>query len=65
MWTVVYIAVNRVQAETLKNLLTSEGILAETRPLGAAGIGDGAHEIVVLHSEVTEAQEILCQFAAR
>ena len=65
MWTVVYIAVNRVQAETLKNLLTSEGILAETRPLGAAGIGDGAHEIVVLHSEVAEAQEILCQFATR
>jgi hypothetical protein len=65
MWTVVYIAVNRVQAELLKNLLTSEGILAETRPLGAADIGDCAYEIVVLQSEVTEAQEILCQFATR
>ncbi|MDU2066498.1 MAG: hypothetical protein E6713_16905 [Sporomusaceae bacterium] len=65
MWTVVYIAVNRAQAETLKNLLTSEGILADTRPLGAAGVGDGAHEILVLQSEVNEAHEILCQFAIK
>lgn len=65
MWTVVYIAVNRAQAETLKNLLTSEGILADMRPLGAAGISDGAHEILVLQSEVNEAHEILCQFAIK
>ncbi len=65
MWTVVYIAVNRLQAEKLKQLLTSEGILAETRPLGAVGMGDGAYEIVVLESEVAEAHEILCQFAIK
>jgi hypothetical protein len=65
MWTVVYIAVNRLQAETLKKLLTTEGILAETRPLGSAAASDGAHEILVLESEVSEAHEILCQFAIK
>ena len=30
MWTVVYIAANRAHAEMLKNLLCSEGILANT-----------------------------------
>lgn len=61
----MYIAINRAQAETLKNLLTNEGILANTRPLGAAGMGDGAHEILVLQSEVNEAHEILCQYAVK
>lgn len=62
MWTVVYIARNRTQAEMFKNLLSSEGLLAKIRPVGVmSAIGDGMHEILVPESEAQEAQEILCQ----
>lgn len=65
MWTVVYIASNRSQAEMLKNLLDSEGILANTRPAGISMLGDGIHEILVLESEANEAHAILCQHAVK
>ncbi len=61
MWTVVYIASNRTQAEMLKNLLCNEGILANTRPAGISMLGDGIYEIMVLESEANEAHTILCQ----
>lgn len=65
MWKVVYIAANQAQAEMLKNLLRSEGVLANTRPVGMAMLGDGMYEILVLESEADEAQLILCQHAAK
>ncbi len=66
MWTVIYIASNRVQAETLKKLLLEEGILANARPAGVAAMaGDGLYEIQVLESEAAEAQAIICQKAIR
>lgn len=62
MWTVIYIATNRAQAEKLKDLLCAEGILANTRATGVAALnGDGAYEILVLESEANEANEIICQ----
>jgi len=62
MWTVIYIAINRIQAEKMKDLLCTEGILANTRPTGGAIInGDGAYEILVLESEASDANEIICQ----
>lgn len=61
MWTVVYIASNRTQAEMFKNLLCNEGILANTRPAGISMLGDGIYEIMVLESEANEAHTILCQ----
>lgn len=64
MWTVIYIASNRVHAERIKNILSNEGILSNTRATGAAALnGDGAYEILVLESEANEANEIICQFA--
>ena len=64
MWTVIYIATNRTQAEKMKDLLCAEGILANTRAAGAANaMGDGAYEILVLESEANEAHEIICQYA--
>ena len=64
MWTAIYIATNRAQAETLKNLLCNEGILANTRPAGVVSmLGDGMYEVLVLESEAAEAHEILCQHA--
>lgn len=62
MWTVIYIATNRIQAEKMKDLLCAEGILANTRATAGATInGDGAYEILVLESEANEANEIICQ----
>ena len=61
MWTVVYIASNRAQAEMLKNLLCNEGILANARPAGISSLGDGLYEIMVIESEADEAHAILCQ----
>ncbi|MFZ5640073.1 MAG: putative signal transducing protein [Bacillota bacterium] len=60
MWTVVYIAPNRVAAENLKNVLTNEGVLVQLRAIGVPHVGDaGAFEILVPESEVDEALEIL------
>lgn len=66
MWTVIYIATNRAQAEKLKTLLCEEGILANMRPAGVgAANGDGLYEILVLESEADEAHAILCQHAVK
>lgn len=66
MWTVIYIAANRAQAEMLKNLLDSEGILADIRPAGVVSmLGDGMYEILVLESEAAEAHVIICQHAVK
>lgn len=66
MWTVVYIASNRAQAELYKNVLCNEGVLANIRPAGVASVlGDGMYEILVLESEADEAHSILCQHATR
>lgn len=66
MWTSIYIANNRKQAESLKKLLDDEGILANIRPVGlTAASGDGMFEIQVLESEVDEAQAIVCQGPTR
>lgn len=65
MWTVVYIAANRGQAEEIKGMLCTEGVLANIRPAGIAILGDGLYEVMVLESEADEAHAILCQFAVR
>lgn len=62
MWTSIYIANNRKQADHLKTLLSNEEILTNIRPVGiAATTGEGMFEIQVLESEVDEAQAIVCQ----
>ena len=62
MWTAIYIAINRIQAEKMKDLLCTEGILANTRATGVASINsDGAYEILVLESEANEANDIICK----
>lgn len=61
MWTVVYIASNRTQAEKLQDLLCNEGVLANIRLAGLAMQGESMYELLVLESEATEAQEIICQ----
>jgi len=65
MWTVVYIATNRTQAETIKKLLCEEGVLANIRSAGVSAVGDGLCEVMVLESEADEAHGILCQFSVK
>jgi len=64
MWTVVYIAPSRTIAESLQDVLSSEGLLVMLREIGISHVGDSnAVEIVVPESEVDEAMEILkCLF---
>ncbi len=60
MWTVVYIAPNRMIADMLKELLENEGIVAMLRPIGAPHLGaSGSVEMLVPESEVEEAHEII------
>lgn len=66
MWTVVYIASNRAQADMYKNVLCEEGVLADIRPAGvSSATGDGMYEILVIESEAAEAHSILCQHVIR
>lgn len=63
MWTVVYIAPNKKIADSLKNLLSREGMLVQLRSIGLPNVGDnGAVEVLVPESEVDEAMEILNTF---
>ena len=63
MWTVVYIASNKTQAERLKNVLLEEGILAQIRAIGLSNSGEGIHEILVPESEAEEAHSVICENA--
>lgn len=60
MWTVIYIARNRTEAEMLKGILNQEGILVMLRAVGVPHLGNsGSVEILVPSSEAEEANEIL------
>lgn len=63
MWTVVYVVTGRVQANKIRRILLDGGVLADIRPLSMSSTGDGLFEILVLESEVEEANLILCQHA--
>ncbi|MEG6616491.1 glutamate decarboxylase [Peptococcaceae bacterium 1198_IL3148] len=63
MWTVVYIAQNKAEAEQLKMKLTTEGLLVKVKPLGGNKDADAnSYEILVPASEVDEAMEIINMF---
>ena len=60
MWTVIYIAPNKLMAEKYKKILTDEGMLVQLRPIGSAHLGEHASvEILVPESEAEEAHEII------
>ncbi|HHW06660.1 MAG TPA: glutamate decarboxylase [Clostridia bacterium] len=60
MWTVVYVMSNRSDAETMKQALMDEGILAMLRAAGSPQGGEhGPVEILVLESEAEEASEVI------
>lgn len=59
MWTVVYVAPNRLIAERLHNILVKEGFLSRLRAVGTVDSDDRSVEIMVPESEVDEASELL------
>ncbi|MDR5660034.1 hypothetical protein RH915_11085 [Serpentinicella sp. ANB-PHB4] len=60
MWTVVYMASTRQDADQIKNILEQEGFLVRIRPVGKKNI-HGTCEVLVTESEVEEAYSILMQ----
>lgn len=60
MWTIIYIAPNRIIAEQISALLKGEGLLVNLKPMGVPHLGDsGTVEISVPESEAEEAIEII------
>ena len=60
MWTVVYIAPNRREAERLQQALLQEGLLVILRNIGLPNANEnGSVEILVPESEVDEALEVI------
>ena len=60
MWTVVYIAPNRREAERLQQALLQEGLLVKLRNIGLPNANEnGSVEILVPESEVDEALEVI------
>jgi len=62
VWTVVYIAPHKKEAERIKGLLTVEGFLVKLKTVGLTqtqASGCGPVEVLVPESEVEEAMEII------
>lgn len=61
MWTVVYMASNRENAEKLKSILLKEGLLVKLREVKRCGRKQAFFEILVPESEAEEAHTILIE----
>lgn len=60
MWTVVFIAPNKKEAQRVEKLLLSEGLLVRLKTIGLPQAGDNSSvEILVPESEADEALEII------
>ena len=60
MWTVVYMANTKVDAEAIKEILVEEGFLVKVKPISKNNV-EGTSEVLVPRSEVEEAHNILMQ----
>jgi hypothetical protein len=60
VWTSIYIANNKMQAEQMQTALKAEGIMTNVRIVGGTVVQDESmFEIQVLESEVEEAQSVV------
>lgn len=60
MWTVLYIAPSQSEANRLKLLMETEGIMVRLRPVGLMISENTANvEVLVPEAELEEAQEVL------
>lgn len=62
MWTVVYLAKNKKEAEKMKGLITLEGVLVKIQPVSkSANEEENYYEVLVPEIEVEEAHSILIE----
>ncbi|OGO77333.1 MAG: hypothetical protein A2Y23_02865 [Clostridiales bacterium GWB2_37_7] len=62
MWTVVYLAKNKKEAEKMSALITQEGVLVKIQPITkGANEEDSYYEVLVPEAEVEEAHSILIE----
>ena len=62
MWTVVYLAKNKKEAEKMIAIITQEGVLVKIRPVSkSANEEEGYYEVLVPEVEVEEAHSILIE----
>lgn len=61
MWTVVYIAPSREEAQEIQHLLSREGLLVKLKPVSASSelAQNCSIEVLVPESEADEAMEII------
>jgi len=59
VWTVVYIARSRKEAEKIRDCLVKEGLLVKLNLVGAGSENNQTYEILVPEAEVEEALELL------
>ncbi|TCO68772.1 hypothetical protein [Marinisporobacter balticus] len=57
MWTVVYMAHNKVDANKIKEILIQESFLVKLKGIGKEE--DGVYEVLVPSGEAEEAHEVL------
>lgn len=60
MWVVISLARDKASAQKAKDVLDSEGILVDLRPI-TKKMELGIYEILVLESEALEARDILSE----
>lgn len=60
MWTVVYMANTKQDAELIQKILVEEGFLVKIKPISKSN-EEGINEVLVPRSEVEEAHNILMQ----
>lgn len=63
MWTVVYMAQNKEDADSVGKVLEEKGLLIKVRTVGEETDEEGeqCYEILVPESEVNEAHEIIIE----
>jgi hypothetical protein len=59
MWTVVYLAHGKQEADKIQNALTEQCILVKVKSIGKAKNGNGIFEILVPQLEVEDAYAVL------
>ncbi|MBU5675025.1 hypothetical protein KQI88_01160 [Alkaliphilus sp. MSJ-5] len=60
MWTVIYMANTRVDAEEVKKVLVKEGFLVKIKPISKNNV-EGTCEVLVPRTEAEEVHSILIQ----
>ena len=59
MWTVVYLAQSKIEADKIENALVEHGVLVRIRSIGRDKSGQGVFEILVPQPEIDDAYLVL------